>query len=364
MKVLIVGAGVAGLAIGWRLRLEGADVTILERGPAARGATWASAGMLAVAGEMSGEDTPEAEFGCYASALWPGFATQIEAASGMPVFYRACGSLLVATTQAEADAFSPSPDSTRLDAAETRRMEPMLAPDIAGGLWAPGDAQVDNRALGSALAKAFVVAGGRLSVNEAAIEFVTADSRVLAVNTTFASHEADAFVIAAGAWSGQFGGLAPEHLPPVRPVKGEMIAVAPPPGARLPARLVWGNGVYLVPRPDRLLIGATVEEVGFDTAVTPKGAEWLSRRAIALMPGLSGWGIVEHWAGLRPGSPDDLPILGASSIGNLFIASGQYRNGILFAPAIAESISGLVLGRAAPIPAFDPRRFHERPSIV
>ncbi|MEJ0041731.1 MAG: FAD-dependent oxidoreductase [Rhizomicrobium sp.] len=129
-----------------------------------------------------------------------------------------------------------------------------------------------------------------------------------------------------------------------------MIAVAPPPGARLPKRVVWGNDVYLVPRRDRLLIGATTAEAGFDTSVTDAGTLWLSSRAIALMPPLATWEVIERWAGLRPGSPDGLPILGATALRRLFVATGQYRNGILFAPAVAQNMSRLVLEHAAGIP--------------
>lgn len=357
MKVVIVGAGVAGLAIGWRLRQAGADVTILERAQPAHGATWAAAGMIAVAGEMGAAQTPEAEFAQYSSALWPSFATALEAASGASIAYRRSGALMIARTPQQAAAFQTWTGVERWTAAQALAKEPMLAGDISGALWAPDEAQVDSRALGLALATAFVRAGGTLALNEPAVRFDVRDNKAIAVVTPFHRHEADAFILAAGAWSGDIGGLPPGTLPPVRPVKGEVIAVAPPPGAVLPAQVVWGNEVYLVPRADRLLIGATVAEAGFDTTVTDAAADWLSSRAIALMPALSQWKIVEHWAGLRPGSPDGLPMLGRTGVDGLFAATGQYRNGILFAPAVAENLSRLVLEHAAEIPAFDPRRF-------
>jgi glycine oxidase len=351
MKVLIVGAGIAGLAIGWRLRQKGAEVTILERGQPAMAATWAAAGMIAAAGEMGDVQTPEAEFGRYSSSLWPDFAKEIEAASGQVIDFRRNGALMVLRREELAlhlDALSPN---------DARAREPMLSPAVAGALWAPDESQVDPRALGPALAAAFVRAGGVLSVNEPAVRFTVHDDRVIALHTPFGFYEADAFILAAGAWSGEFGGLPPETLPPIRPVKGEMIAVAPPAGARIPGSVIWGNEVYLVPRPDRLLIGATVADVGFDTSVTDAAADWLSSRALALMPGLAAWQVVERWAGLRPAAPDGAPILGATSLDGLLVASGQYRNGILFAPAVAETLARLVLEHAAAPPAFDPRRF-------
>jgi glycine oxidase len=357
VKVVIIGAGVAGLATGWRLRQAGAEVTILERTQPALGATWAAAGMIAVAGEMGGAQTPEAEFGQHSSALWPGFAAELEAASGHAVGYRRSGALMVARSAVEMAAFASWSGVERLDAAQARAKEPMLAADIAGALWAPDEAQVDSRALGLALASAFVRAGGVLNLNEAAVRFDIHGGRAVALHSPFHRYEADAFILAAGAWSGAIGGVPPEALPPVKPVKGEMIAVAATAGYAPPRHVVWGNEVYLVPRADRVLIGATMADAGFDTSVTDAAADWLSARAIGLMPALATWEVVERWAGLRPASPDGLPILGQTSIKGLFAATGQFRNGILFAPALAENMSRLVLEHAPVIAAFDPRRF-------
>ncbi|HEY0105473.1 MAG TPA: glycine oxidase ThiO [Rhizomicrobium sp.] len=354
MKVVVIGAGVAGLAIGWRLQQAGADVTILERGRAAMGASWAAAGMIAVAGEANDETSVASQFARESSALWPSFATEVEAASGCAIDYRRNGALLVAT-----DASDPGVPGRLewLPGDEARRRAPMLSPDIAGAWWAPEEAQVDNRALGRALAIAFRRAGGMLSVNEAAVRFVVEWDAVRAVETPFSRHAADAYVVAAGAWTGGLGGLPPGILPPIRPVKGEMIAVAPPDGAALPQQVVRSGHVYAVPRRDRLLIGATTQDIGFDSSVTEAAAQWLSAGAIRLMPDLSRWRVVERWPGLRPGSPDGLPVLGPTGLEPLFVASGQYRNGILFAPSVADSMSRLVLGHAPAIPQFDPRRF-------
>jgi glycine oxidase len=357
MRAVIIGAGVAGLSIGWRLRQAGVEVTILERAQAAKGATWAAAGMIAVAGEMGVADTSETEFARHSSVLWPDFAKELEAASGHEIGYRKSGALIVARSAAEAASFGAFRGARQLTAAETLAKEPMLAADIAGGLWAPDEAQVDSRALGGALAEAFVRSGGGLSVNEPAVRFELRGGAVAGLLSPFYRYEADAYILAAGAWSGELGGLPPQALPPVRPVKGEIVAIAPPRGAGVPGSVVWGNGIYLVPRSDRMLIGATMAEVGFDTSVSDDAADWLSARAIGLMPALAKWPIVERWAGLRPGSPDGLPILGAASVERLFVATGQYRNGILFAPAVAETMAGLILKRTPPIAAFDPRRF-------
>ncbi len=364
MKVVIIGAGVAGLAIGWRLRQAGVEVTILERAQPGQGATWAAAGMIAATAELGEAQTPEAELAHRASRLWPDFAREIEEASGIAIGYRRSGSLMIAMDAGEATNYAgraaADADLAVLTPAQARALEPMLTGDIEGALWAAQEAQVDNRALGRALATAFVRAGGTLVANEAAVRLETQAGRAAAVRTSFGLYEADAFVLAAGAWSGLIDGLPLGGVPPVRPIKGEMLALAPPQGAALPAQVVWGSGIYLVPRGGRLLIGATLEDVGFDTSLTEAAADWLSARAVSVMPGLRQWSIAEHWAGLRPGSPDGLPLLGQTALDGLHVASGQYRNGILFAPAVAEMLRDLVLQRPSESSAFDPRRFAAR----
>ena len=361
MKTVIVGAGVAGLSIGWRLRQAGVEVTIFERAQPGQGATWASAGMIAATAEHERPQSPEGELAYRARAMWPGFAREIEDGAGMKIGYAESGSLMVAMTTDENTRYAAraavDPELKVLAAADARVMEPMLTDGVAGALWASKEAHVDNRALGQALARAFVRAGGRLVINEAVVSIETREGRAIAVRGTFGVHEADTFILAAGAWSGLIDGLPPDALPPVKPMKGEMLALEPPDGAARPGHVVWGNEVYLVPRGDHLLIGATLEDVGFDTGVTDSAEDWLSSRAVAVMPSLRDWRIADHWAGLRPGSPDGLPLLGPTIVSGLFVASGQYRNGILFAPAVAEILSGLVLGRPVDFAAFDPRRF-------
>jgi glycine oxidase len=361
MKVVVIGGGIAGLSVGLRLRDSGCDVVVLERARPGRGATWASGGMIAATAENADETTDEARFARHAASLWPDFAAEIEKRSGQPIAFRRDGALIAINSDEElARHAARIPSGTSLlSSAEALRMEPLLEPGIAGALWAPDDGQVDNRAVGLALALAFVNAGGVLQVNEAVVRFEFDDRRIRGARTPFALYEADAFVIAAGAWSGDIKGIPAEALPAVVPVKGEMIALAPASGATLPIRLIWGEGVYLVPRHDRLFVGATSSREGFDSRTTDAAEDWLLSRAHRLLPDIARWTLVEHWAGLRPGSPDDLPIVGETSIPRLYVASGQYRNGILFAPAIADALHSLILERRQPpeIRAFDPKRF-------
>jgi glycine oxidase len=367
MKTVIIGGGVAGLSIGWRLAQAGSEVVVLERAQPGRGATWASAGMIAVTPENGDTVTPEAQFAQYSGSLWPSFAAEIEDRSGRKIAFRADGALMVARDDAHARSLAARAAATGnkakfLSAAEARELEPLLAPDIAGALYDATEAQVDNRALGAALASAFVRAGGKLLVNETVVRFEMSGARVTGALTPFATHRGDVFVLAAGAWTSCIAVLPREAMPPIVPVKGEMIALAPPNARALPARIVWGNEVYLVPRHDRLFVGATASHQGFDTSLTDGAVDWLKSHAASVMPSLTGWEIAEHWAGLRPGSPDDLPILGATGVEGLFVAGGQFRNGILFAPAIAEALCSLVLGRSPPslIAAFNPGRFRDQ----
>jgi glycine oxidase len=356
MKIVVIGAGVAGLAIGWQLAETGQEVTVLDRGQPGRGATWASAGMLAVTAELQDSSHDEIEFARYSNALWPDFAKQIEVASGRNIGFAPHGSLILASDApalASLERLAAQPGLTILDAAQVREIVPMVRTDITGGLWSPAEARVDNRALGEALAIVFRRAGGRLLANEAVVRIDRDATRAVGARTPFGFYPADAVVLAAGAWSG----LIEPGIAAVAPVKGQMILLTPPPGETAPAPVIWGNGIYAVPRGNALAIGATVEDAGFDTGITDEGRDKLRGAAEKLMPGLRGWSLREQWAGLRPRAPDGLPLLGPTGVDGLWLASGQYRNGILFAPAVAQTMCDQILGRAPGISAFDPRRF-------
>jgi len=355
MKIVIIGAGVAGLSLGWRLAQAGAEVTILERAQPGSGATNASAGMIAVTAELLDAHAVEMEFARHSNTLWPEFAEAVEAASDRMIGFSRSGALILAADRAALARLAKRADEPGLeilDAGQTRVLAPLVTGPQVGALWSPKEAQVDAKALGSALAFAFQRAGGRLLTNEAVVRIERQNGRAAIAHTPFGLYHADVFVLAAGAWSG----LIEAGLAPITPVKGEMIALAPPGLEKPPAPVVWGNGIYAVPRGNNLLIGATVENVGFDTALTDAARDGLRAKAEILMPSLKAWSLVDHWAGLRPRSPDGLPLLGPTALDGLWLASGQFRNGILFAPAIAESLTAQLMGKAAPIPAFDPRR--------
>ena len=366
MKVIIVGAGIAGLAIGWRLAQAGAAVEIHDRGLAGRGATWAAAGMIAPGAELHDEPSAVAQFAIASRAAWPVFAKELEAESGCAIGYSEPGSLIVASNEVRARSLEErsgqlAGDAEWLTPSALREREPLLSSALTGALYVPNDAQVDNRAtieaLRAALARRRIATHENSDVRGLLIE----QDRVRGIIGSGAAVEADAVVVSAGAWLSAIGGVAAE-LPPVTPVKGQMVAVQPPNGAALPKHLVWGEDAYLVPRRDRILIGATVEDAGFDTSVSKEASERLVAAAARLVPALTGWRVAEMWAGLRPRTPDGVPVLGACSIEGLYVAGGQFRNGILFAPAVADAVSRAVLTSrpVSEIEAFSPRRFNAR----
>lgn len=366
MKAVIVGGGVAGLAIGWRLAESGLAVEVIERGLAGRASSWAAAGMLAATAETGVADDAHAQFARMGLAAWPEFAAAVERASGQAIGFRRCGALLAATSEPRAKELRDlaaalgrrGEQAKWLTPNAARELEPLLTGVIKGALHAPDDGQVDNRRLGGALADAFIKAGGRLREHTEARGIHLEAGRAAGVLLPAGVVTADCVIVAAGAWTNLIAGAA-HVLPPVRPAKGQMAALAPAPGAAMPRHLIWGEGpVYLVPRGTTLLVGATVEDRGFDTSVSREVHDELIGRAAQLVPSLRSWRVAESWAGLRPRTQDDLPVLGETSIPGLYVASGQYRNGILFAPVIAEAMRDFIMDKkpVGPAAAFAPGR--------
>jgi glycine oxidase len=360
-SIAIIGGGVIGLSIGWRLRQAGCAVTVYERGEPGRGASWAAAGMLAAGIEAEPTEERLFELGRYSQSLWPGFAAELEAASGASIGYDPTGTLVCAFTRDQAAKLRHGIDFQSrlggrfewLTGRAARALEPGLAANLVAAVLSRHDHQVDNRLLGAALATAFRRAGGTLVTGaEAALD--VAAGRLRGVIAGDRRHQADIAVLAAGAWSRLVPGLPPEAAPPVRPLKGQMLALTMPPGAPLIRYVVWGATCYLVPRADgRLLIGATTEERGFESSVTAGGVLGLLDDAWRTLPGIEDLPIREMWTGHRPGSLDDMPILGPTPIDGLVLATGHHRNGILLTPATAALVadhilSGRVDARLAP----------------
>ncbi len=363
LKVAIIGAGVIGLGIAWRLAAKGAKVEVFDRGAAGSGASYAAAGMLAACCEAEpGEDALVA-LGRESQARWPAFAAELRSLTGVDVELRDEGTLVVALTaddQARIHHHLAHQKKLGLplewiSAAETRRREPHLAGKLAGAVWSPQDHQVDNRKLATALRLAAEAAGAVVHEHKPVAEIAIAGGRthglVLADGTKVS---ADVVVLAAGAWSRGIAGVATEQRPPVRPIKGQMLALKMDPAAPLISHVIWAPGVYLVPRRDgRLIIGATVEEKAFDTTLTAGGLLTLLEAAWRTVPAIEELAIDEMWVGHRPGSRDDAPILGPGPAQGLIYATGHHRNGILLAPVTADAIAKLVL-EGATEPAIRP----------
>lgn len=352
-RIVIVGAGINGLAIGWLLARAGREVVVVDRGEAGKGATWAAAGMLAPHVEAEpGEERllPLLRAG---RDLWAGFAQELEAATGQAVGYRTDGTLVVARDADELRHLRFLYDFQKglglplewLSGYAARQREPHLAPGLAGAVLSPDDHQVDNRAVAVALKTAFLAAGGTLREHTPVDRVLVEDGAAIGIVCGNETVGAATVVVAAGAWSRNLGGLEPAVRPPVRPLKGQLVAVQMDPRAPLLEHVVWGrDGYYMVPRRDgRLIIGATVEEMGFDDRLTAGGQLELLRFAWELLPGIYDLPIAEAWVGFRPTSRDDAPILGPTAMPGLVMATGHHRNGILLAPITARAITRLIL---------------------
>jgi len=350
--VLIIGAGVIGLGIAWRLAQRGAAVTLFDRAAAGSGASHAAAGMLAACAEAEPGEEKLIALGRRSQALWPDFAAELETLTGQKVDLRREGTLVVALTaddQARIQHHLEFQQALELpvewiSAREARRREPHLAA-IPGAVWSPEDHQVDNRKLVAALKVAGTSAGADLREHRPVRRILITNGRVVGVELADGTeHRGDIVVLAAGAWSRGIEGLPSALRPPVRPVKGQMIALQMDAAVPLVTHVVWGPKVYMTPRLDgRLILGATVEEKGFDTTITAGAVLALLEAAWRVFPAIEELPIAEMWAGHRPGSRDDAPILGYGPAGGLVYATGHHRNGILLAPITADAIARLVL---------------------
>ena len=352
IRVAIIGAGVIGLGIAWRLAQRGAAVTVFDQGAAGAGASHAAAGMLAACAEAEPGEEALTTLGRASQALWPAFAAELEQASGLGVDLRTEGTLVVAQTADDLARLRHQLQFQQslglplelISAAEARRREPHLA-GLAGAVFSPQDHQVDNRKLAAALRIAAERAGAVIREHEGVNGLVVAHGRASGVRLRSGTEwPADVVVLAAGAWSRSIAGIpAP---PPVRPVKGQMLALRMDAAAPLVSHVIWAPNVYLVPRHDgRLLVGATVEEKGFDQTLTAGGILALLEAAWRVVPAIEELAIDEMWVGHRPGSRDDAPILGPGPLDGLVYATGHHRNGILLTPVTADAIARLVLDR-------------------
>ncbi len=360
--VAVIGGGAIGLAVAWRARQRGLSVVLVDKGDLGRGASHVAAGMLAPVAEADPGERALLELGLRSARSWPSFAAELEEVSGRPVGYRESGTLVVARDRDEAEALERELALRerlglrveRLLPSAARRLEPALTPSLRAAFHAPDDHTVDPRRLTAALAVAAARAGVEYRVGQEVSAVVPGEGVEIEGRQTVAAARV---VVAGGAWSGAIPGVP---AVPVRPVKGQTLRLRSRPGeAPLLERPVRYEGGYLVPRQDgSVVLGATVEEQGFDLALTAGGLYELLRDASELVPGALELEVTETVAGLRPGTPDNAPLLG--ELDGVLFATGHHRNGVLLTPVTAELVAAQLAGETAIDPAFAPGRFAAR----
>ncbi|MFV2120227.1 glycine oxidase ThiO [Streptomyces sp. Act-28] len=370
--VLVIGGGIIGLVTAWRAAQHGLRTVVADPEPGG-GAARVAAGMLAAVTELHYGEETLLGLNMASAERYPDFVAELRDATGLDVGFRASGTLAVAL---DADDRAHLRElhalqrrcglaSEWLTGRECRRLEPMLAPRVRGGLRVDGDHQVDPRRLSAALVTACERTGVVFHRARADRLSVARDRAVGAVLSDGAEVAADRVVLAAGSLSGRLGGVPEEVLPPVRPVKGQVLRLAVPEAyapflSRSVRAVVRGSHVYLVPRENgELVVGATSEEMGWDTTVTAGGVYELLRDAHELVPGITELPLTETRAGLRPGSPDNAPLLGPSALPGLHLATGHYRNGVLLTPITGDVMAAVLTTGELPevARAFTPTRF-------
>ncbi|HEY1360209.1 MAG TPA: glycine oxidase ThiO [Thermoleophilaceae bacterium] len=355
---VVIGAGLIGLSCAWRAAQRGLSVMVLDRSWPAAGASGVAAGMLA--------PVTEAEFGeeeilrqnIASRERWPGFAAELEERTGMGMDYREAGALVVAADRDDAEELrrlhtfqrSLGLEAEWLGPRATRQLESGLSPRIGGAIHAPHDAQVDPPAAARALVTALREAGGEILSGAEVAEVEHDGGRVTGVRTSGGERvSAGAVVVAAGAWSPALAPLG--DGPPVRPVKGQLLELRVRRGMPAPCeRIVRTPRCYILARGDgRVVLGATVEEQGFDTSVTADGVYRLLEAAYEVLPDAGELELVEARAGLRPGTPDNVPLVGPGEPDGVWWATGHYRNGVLLAPLTGELVAARLAGERAEV---------------
>ncbi len=349
--VAILGGGIIGLSLAWELAQRGAQVTLFERDAPGHAASWAAGGMLAPYTEELTDPALRA-FAIAALAKYPTFVEALQQASGIDVHWRLHGILEVAYDAVHAQRLKQRAEFLAAENVPSRLLhndrdiaayDPALARHAHVALLTEAEGQVDNRRLGRALTEAVERAGVTIRRHLSVESLVCNARRVQGVQTSLGFFAAATVINTLGSWAPTLGGV-PEHLvAPVTPIKGQMLAVAMP--HRYLQRVVWAAGVYLIPREDgRLLVGATVEQQGFDQRITAGGIHHLLHGLLQALPGASDFALNETWSGLRPQTPDGRPLLGRTELEGYVLATGHYRNGILLAPLTASVVADDLLG--------------------
>lgn len=345
--VIVVGGGIIGLSLSIALRKRGASVLLVERGEPGREASYAAGGMLVDC--LFETPQPLQTLASASAKMYPEFAHELELESVMKVDLRDYGTILFATPEHIADPRFPTANLAPIHPQQT---EPELRTPqgLGNSAFRLKERSVDPRALTAAAVKTAKARGVDFSSGDPVTALNLRDNKISGVTTTKTSFSANKVVNCAGAWSGQ---IRPCKFP-TRPVKGQMLCLAMP-SRTLLKHVVRSPQVYLIPRSDgRLLVGATLEEAGFDKRTIASTIQVLYQAALELVPKLADARILEDWAGLRPGTPDALPILGATETSGYYVATGHFRDGILLAPVTAQVMADLIEGIQ---PQYDLRPF-------
>jgi glycine oxidase len=365
----VVGGGVIGLAVAWRAAQRGLRTVVLERDAIGSGASGVAAGMLAPTSEATFGEQALLALNLESARRWPAFAAELAEQSGADPGYRPCGTLLAARDADAAAALerdlafreSLGLAVERLLPSRARDLEPALAPTVRAAAAAPDDHAVDPRRALAALAAALRAAGAEVREGAEVTELDTSAGRVTGVRLADGERlPAAAVVLAPGAWAGALAGVPEDARVPVRPVKGQLLRLRDPAGPGLLERVLRTEDFYVVPRGDGgYVLGATMEERGFDEAVTAGALHDLLRDAVEVLPGITELELEAAGAGLRPGTPDNAPAIGPSELDGLHWAVGHYRHGVLLAPLTADLVVDGVTGepRRADAPLLDPGRF-------
>lgn len=366
--VVIIGGGIVGLSLGWQLLRRGRSVTIFERSRAGRAASWVAGGMLAPDSEVGFEEDDFLRLAHESMRQYPGFLDELEEDTGRRIGCDDRGTLFIGFDRDDTERLRRLYDFRRelrlpvqwLDREEAREMEPLLSPRIASAMWLRDDHQINNQTLVEALAEAFAKRGGELREDTpvAGVEVADDGARGI-VAADGATYEASAIVLAAGCWSRDIEGIPDALLPPVRPVKGQIVVMRSNHDVKL-SYVIRAPDVYVIPKDDgRLLIGASQEEMGFDTTPTAGEVMRLLERGWEAVPAIYDLELRAIDVGLRPGSRDHQPIVGSTPIEGLYYATGHFRHGILLAPATAYGLAALITGGEASklLAPFAPARF-------
>jgi glycine oxidase len=355
VRVLVVGGGVIGLSCAWQLGRAGHDVTLVAPRPGRDGASWVAAGMLAPVTEVQFGETALTTLLIEGAALWEDFAATLQEASGHDIGYDRSGTLTVALDTSDRAALDDllayqqtlGCAAHRRTASECRALVPSLSPALSGGIEVPGDHQVDNRALLAALLAA--CRSGGVQFDEGLVTELTPGPAVTLLDGRRLVSES--ILLAAGTGTPCIAGVDAAGLPEIRPVKGHILRLGPSRGAPLLSRtvraLVHGRSIYLVPRRDgSLVVGATVEERGYDSSVQAGAVHDLLSDARAVVPGIDELELLEATAGLRPSTVDNVPCVGWTDLPGVAVATGHFRNGILLAPSTAATLVTLMADHA------------------